>query len=1117
MSSLKLPTPQNTRLVTIVAHVDHGKTTLADNLIEHNGIISERLAGSIRYLDSNEEEQRRGITMKSSAIALKHEFVTKNPKADSSKQTMVIHLIDSPGHVDFGCEVTSALLACDGALVVVDVVEGMCARTQAVLREAYANELIPILVINKVDRLQSDLGLSPKEAYLRIRALLESVNAAAWAMVLTDRSEADAEASDNPHTNVSNQQKEDDEEETVWNFDPGKGNVVFCSALHGWGFTVPSLARALFRSKTLPFKPPILRQALFADCRYNEETGKIVKWKHDSNSYGDDEKGEPLFAYYGLRPIWEIYEGVAQAAATVGITSSMNAATAPVPKGGSQNAKICASTSGMDMVLSALQTASQVLNSSSVPTNAESLQAVLTRVGAGSTEESVLRAILRRYRPLSECLLDTACEIFPSPSEATSSIRTRALALKDFPKSTSLDESALAKFQSIARVVKECDASPTSPTVAHVCKFVSIRHGDVTDPELKARDGSKQPIEAINPNQESLYAVTRVLSGLLQDTVDYEVYGPGFDPSTSPQIPKKRIKLYLLMGASLIRIKAVPAGHICAVADLSDLQLKTMTLCDTPGGMPLRGFEKISRPLVKVNVEPVKSSEAEILERGLLKLALGDAAVEVTATSKGERLLACQGELHLEQSILELKKVYCEKPIELRISDPIAEYGESTDWFDDESDYLHFLNSKRPDLRQTTIPPYNEEDGISNARLGRCRPVLAGRAAALRIRTLPLRRSVFDSIKEKKIKPDSQDEIENLARAVGYIKKEETFTAEVALEFILALSKQLRYADTFGNCVIEAAGVIDKTCVKGVLDDEVYKASHDPKKEVDEIDQEQTEETEIEDAAAVQVCNGLTKQIKENPSVPKQIEIIETNNALDDGAYAIWRAEMRGSLTAGFQLAMRAGPFCEEPVRGVLVILEGVEIALTSKGTTESYTTSKAISGGMVVSAIRQGIRCSMLTRPARIVEAHFRLTLHSSLAGLGPLYDVLNKRRGKVVSDTMVDGTDLIMITANLPQQEAFGLGSELLKKTSGEVTAPELVFSHFEVLKEDPFWAPTTEDEIEEFGQLLMNGLAPSTGEKNNALGIIREVRKRKGLLVDSGRIVVAAEKQRTLARKK
>jgi len=169
------------------------------------------------------------------------------------------------------------------------------------------------------------------------------------------------------------------------------------------------------------------------------------------------------------------------------------------------------------------------------------------------------------------------------------------------------------------------------------------------------------------------------------------------------------------------------------------------------------------------------------------------------------------------------------------------------------------------------------------------------------------------------------------------------------------------------------------------------------------------------------------------------------------------------------------------------------------------------------VSAIRQGIRCSMLTRPARIVEAHFRLTLHSSLAGLGPLYDVLNKRRGKVVSDTMVDGTDLIMITANLPQQEAFGLGSELLKKTSGEVTAPELVFSHFEVLKEDPFWAPTTEDEIEEFGQLLMNGLAPSTGEKNNALGIIREVRKRKGLLVDSGRIVVAAEKQRTLARKK
>lgn len=197
-------------------------------------------------------------------------------------------------------------------------------------------------------------------------------------------------------------------------------------------------------------------------------------------------------------------------------------------------------------------------------------------------------------------------------------------------------------------------------------------------------------------------------------------------------------------------------------------------------------------------------------------------------------------------------------------------------------------------------------------------------------------------------------------------------------------------------------------------------------------------------------------------------------------------------------------------------MFEGVEVAVSERGNanlgSKSFVAARVITGGMVVSAILQGIRCSLLTRPARVAEAHLRLTLHTSLSGLGPLYAVLSKRRGKVISDTMVEGTDLIVITANLPQSESFGLSQELLKQSSGEVTAPELVFSHFEILKEDPFWVPTSEDEVEEFGEILsMNGEA-STGLSNKALSILRYVRKRKGFLVDSGKIIVSAEKQRT-----
>ena len=153
-------------------------------------------------------------------------------------------------------------------------------------------------------------------------------------------------------------------------------------------------------------------------------------------------------------------------------------------------------------------------------------------------------------------------------------------------------------------------------------------------------------------------------------------------------------------------------------------------------------------------------------------------------------------------------------------------------------------------------------------------------------------------------------------------------------------------------------------------------------------------------------------------------------------------------------------------------------------------------------------------TRPTRLMESHLRLTLHSSLGGLGALYSVLSKRRGKVLEDSMVDGTDLLEITATLPHAESFGLAPELFRQSSGEVTAPELVFSHWERFEQDPFWVPTSLEEREDFGENLQNGDV-STGMDNTALNYIRKVRGRKGLLVDSIRTVVAAEKQRTMKR--
>ncbi|EPY50025.1 GTPase Ria1 [Schizosaccharomyces cryophilus OY26] len=984
----------NIRNFTLLAHVDHGKTTLADSLLATNGIISSKLAGTVRYLDFREDEITRGITMKSSAISLFFKIISEHRERAVEKDYL-INLIDSPGHVDFSSEVSSASRLCDGAFILIDAVEGVCSQTITVLRQAWVDRIKMILVINKMDRLVTELKLSPIEAHYHLLRLIEQVNAVIGTFYrgeLMNLDETEEETSD----------------EGIY-FSPEQGNVIFASAYDGWAFFLDQFSD--FYEKKLGLKSSVLTKCLWGDYYLDPKTKRILQAKHLQGR-----RLKPLFVQFVLDNIWAVYNSAV-----------------------------------VDRDLDKIEKIVKTLNIKVLPRDMKS-----------KDPRNLLLAVFQQWLPLSTAILLTAIRKIPCPIDAQ---KDRALkVLKTTPHFENVD-------QNIATAMSNCNANKEEPMLAYISKMVAFSERDL--PNQKRRQLTAEQMRelrqaklagsledsvgvlSINENEESNEAeensenryvneeeekdvfvgFARIYSGSISVGQQIYVYGPKYDPAKPDEhITKVTIEsLYLMMGQELFALDTVPAGNVFAIGGLAGTVLRTATLCSVPGGPNLVGVTQQADPIVRVAVEPMRPYEMSKLVAGLEMLNQADPCVQIAAEENGEHVIMCAGEIHLERCLKDLRERFAK--IEIQSSQPIVPF------------------------RETTVADPDMTAKDKDTPIGFVSTSLASGGVKIGISVTPLSSDLVNFLLNHE---------HTIELFMHHITKK-TRNGDISFADLQKQKEEILSSEDFITSIHDllAKDASDKSNLNEYLDSIM---SFGPRRVGPNILIDKT---------------GLMKKARHESDGSRLI-------AFDLAEYII----------TAFQISTQQGPLCAEPVQGICVSVDSIEIGDNGEEN-ESLTVNNPQIPGQVISTVREAVKQGFLAWSPRLLLAMYSCDIQATAEVLGRVYGVVAKRRGRIVDEEMKEGTPFFNVKAVIPVVESFGFAVEILKRTSG-AAYPQLIFHGFEMLDENPFWVPTTEEELEDLGELA--------DRENIAKRYMLDVRRRKGLLVEQ-KVIEKAEKQRTL----
>ena len=1033
--------------------------------------------------------------MESSAISLYFSMLQRSNQSSPSNSEIptqreyLINLIDSPGHIDFSSEVSTASRLCDGALVLIDAVEGVCSQTVTVLRQTWIEHLKPLLVINKIDRLVTELKMTPSEAYTHLNKLLEQVNAVIGSFFQGERMEedllwrerveervakaaADKQARQDkrvakPHAgetsiegaenytiaNDDGEFEEKDDEDLY--FAPEKHNVIFSSAVDGWAFTIRQFA-SLYEKK-LGIKRSTLEKVLWGDFYLDPKTRRVLGQKHL--------KGralKPMFVQLVLEQIWAVY-----------------AATTGGDKGKGDPAMVEKITQSLSLKLP-------------------------SHLVRSRDPRAILISLFSAWLPLSTAVLVSVVEHLPAPTAA------QAERLPEL-----IDASPGANFVDplVRDSMVDMKSFDDDPMVAFISKMVAVRKSEMPENKRKmgvtmtgeeARDLARRKRAELNRDQmvkaegsdpvggladafgeanindmngtedgqsadpEHLIGFARVFSGTL--TVGDAVYvlPPKFSPA-NPHAPPEPSKvtitgLYLLMGRGLESLSSVGPGVVCGIAGLEGHVLKSGTICSQlEGAVNLAGVNMGGEPIVRVALEPLNPGDLDQMIKGIRLLEQSDPCAQYEVLESGEHVILTAGELHLERCLKDLRERFAR--CEIQAGEPIVPYRETI------VDPPDMLPPKQKYLPRGT-------DMITTT----------SKQITVRLRVRPLPTAVTDFL----------DKNASVIRKLYSEKK----ALEESKRGRTSGSDTVEAGDEADNGPIRDSGMVSLQDFRDKLQD-VFTASKgrenfwaDVVDNITAFGPRRSGPNIFIDSTGERTCQRFLQEDGSEDEPPTVIDSAPTTTS-----NSLHPTDFSDKISYAFQLATAQGPMCHEPMHGVAVFLESISVTPTT-----NTTASLGHLTGEIIKTVQSSIHIGFNDWSRRLMLAMYACEITASPDVLGRVYSVLSRRHGTIITEALKEGTPFYSILSHLPVVESFGFAEEIRKRTSG-AAQPQLVFSGFQLLDEDPFWEPRTVEELEDFGEL---------GDRERlSRKYVDGVRGRKGMLVKGRGVIRDAEKQKTLKR--